>query len=220
MQLDYAEPKCGSQGSHTTSKWMHWKSVEEPEVSQAWPICFQFLKHLPYTCTFIYWHLSRRVFVLCFSCILPSLMMSWENNTYVQCKSYSGVMLYCCLIFKHLLIFGDQNEHSMLIKKKTTTKLHICIALYQSKETIPVKNPVHCEVLTLMLRALNLSSQFSPRYESLTVEVGNLFMKVLDEKTQAWKEDTSGLGSNFDSGRGSREEMVHVCGFIDPSGAC
>lgn len=27
MQLDYAEPKCASRGSHTTSKWMHWKSV-------------------------------------------------------------------------------------------------------------------------------------------------------------------------------------------------
>ena len=47
----------------------------------------------------------------------PSLMMSSLGNIIhiFSCKRYSGIMLYCDLIFKHLLIFGDQNEHSMLI---------------------------------------------------------------------------------------------------------
>lgn len=147
------------------------------------------------------------------------MMSSFGNIIHMfSCKIYSGIMLYCCLIFKHLLIFGDQNEHSMLIKKN---KLHICIALYQSNETISVKNTVHCEVLTLIPQALNLSSQFSPRYESLTAKVGNVSMKALDEEMRAWKEDPSwGLGSNLNSGRGSRGEMVHICGFFNPSGAC
>lgn len=45
------------------------------------------------------------------------------------CKSYSGIMLYCGLIFKHLLIFGDQNEHSVLIKRKQTSHLYCTLSI-------------------------------------------------------------------------------------------
>lgn len=97
-------------------------------------------------------------------------------------------MLYCWLIFKHLLVFGDQNEHSTPIEKK---KLHSCIALAIKWDNICQTCFINCEVLTLTPRALNLSSHFSPRCESLVVEIGDLPVKVPGKEMLAWREDTS-----------------------------
>ena len=70
-------------------------------------------------------------------------------------------------MFKRLLIFGDQNEPSTLIKKKRKqTKLHICIAFYQSSETISVKNTLYAVGCLLPFLGLGIGAHNSAQNRS------------------------------------------------------